>query len=381
MIYSIKGTVIDEQSKSPINGAKISISSTEHVSSDENGDFIINGDIPENEFISLIISSPGYQFEEPAIYKGDNTIKNNIGIIQLQPLIPSIEQDKIKSSQLDQSQVKNLTKGKKDASYYSQEIISNQVNVLKNTLLPSVLTMIAPFGLSQINNISPQEFSKYIDQATCPTTSELDNLIKRKNQLVKQLNNSLNLINNTTKALGITGGIIETLNVVFQVLKNIPIPSAVAGVGLPINVILAVQDNKERIDKLIGKLRNVNVGILSIIIILRQTLIQIIQLLNLLDQLIQECYPDAEQEKIAFELNQLTQQQSNQLDPVVTNVNGFEMGVETEITEKPLKRRRAFARNKQGVVMLKGEWSFSSIDQILIDELVFYIQQNDLKAD
>jgi hypothetical protein len=381
MIYSIKGTVIDGQSKSPINGAKISTSSTEYTLSDKNGDFIINGDIPENEFISLIISSPGYQFEEPAIYKGDNTIKNNIGIIQLQPLVPSIEQDKIKSSQLDQSQVKNLTKGKKDASYYSQEIISNQVNTLKNTLLPSVLTMIAPFGISQISNISPQEFSKYIDQATCPTQTELDNLIKRKNQLVKQLNNSLNLINNTTKALGITGGIIETLNIAFQILKNIPIPSAIAGVGLPINVILAIQDNKERIDRLIGKLRNVNIGILSIVIVLRQTLIQTIQLLNLLDQLIQKCYPEAEQEKIAFELNQLTQQQSNQLDPVVTNINGFEMGVETEITEKPLKRKRAIARNKQGVVMLRGEWSFSSIDQILIDELVFYIQQNNLKAD
>jgi hypothetical protein len=57
------------------------------------------------------------------------------------------------------------------------------------------------------------------------------------------------------------------------------------------------------------------------------------------------------------------------------------MGVETEITDKPLKRRRAIATNKQNIVMLKGEWSFSSIDQILIDELVFYIQQNNLKAD
>ena len=57
------------------------------------------------------------------------------------------------------------------------------------------------------------------------------------------------------------------------------------------------------------------------------------------------------------------------------------MGVETEITERSLKRRRAIARNKNGVVMLKGEYSFSSIDQILIDELVFYIQQNDLRAE
>ena len=57
------------------------------------------------------------------------------------------------------------------------------------------------------------------------------------------------------------------------------------------------------------------------------------------------------------------------------------MGVETEVTDSSLKRRRAIATNKQGVVMLKGEFSFSSIDQILIDELVFYIQTNNLKAD
>jgi hypothetical protein len=55
------------------------------------------------------------------------------------------------------------------------------------------------------------------------------------------------------------------------------------------------------------------------------------------------------------------------------------MGVETEPTTNSLKRIRAIARNQQGVVMLQGEWSYSSIDQILIDELVFYIQQNNLK--
>ena len=49
-------------------------------------------------------------------------------------------------------------------------------------------------------------------------------------------------------------------------------------------------------------------------------------------------------------------------------------------TNLELKRRRAVARNSQGIIMLKGEPSFSSNDQILIDELVFYINQNDLKA-
>jgi hypothetical protein len=57
------------------------------------------------------------------------------------------------------------------------------------------------------------------------------------------------------------------------------------------------------------------------------------------------------------------------------------MGIEIEKTTNSLKRKRATATNNQNVVMLRGEYSFSSIEQILIDELVFYIQQNDLKAD
>ena len=45
-----------------------------------------------------------------------------------------------------------------------------------------------------------------------------------------------------------------------------------------------------------------------------------------------------------------------------------------------LKRRFAIAKNKRGVIQLRGESSFSASDQVLIDELIFYIQQNDLKA-
>ena len=46
-----------------------------------------------------------------------------------------------------------------------------------------------------------------------------------------------------------------------------------------------------------------------------------------------------------------------------------------------LKRRQAIARNPSGIIMLRGEPSFSSNDQILIDELVYYIQSNNLTVD
>ena len=64
------------------------------------------------------------------------------------------------------------------------------------------------------------------------------------------------------------------------------------------------------------------------------------------------------------------------------DVNGFFLSVETDDKNQvgTLKRRFAVGKNAQGITLLKGEPSFSSNDQILIDELVFYIQQNDLKA-
>jgi hypothetical protein len=88
------------------------------------------------------------------------------------------------------------------------------------------------------------------------------------------------------------------------------------------------------------------------------------------------------QESISKELLDSTQKQSNQLSPVVKDVNGFKMEVITIDggIDTNLKRRQAVARNLQGIIMLKGDQSFSSNDQILIDELVYYIQQNDLKA-
>jgi len=336
----------------------------------------------------ILITKPGYESLEIIPYKGDGTVKTDLGVISLNPTTVALEQDKIEASQLSIDQIKELSKENKGADYFIQERLSNQINTIKSILIPSIITMISAFGVTKATDLIDKNKDKILDtinkQSTCPTPLKLTDLINQKNKLVKQLNNTLKLIDSTTKALGITGGVIEGLNIAYNIFKNLPIPSStgVPGVpGLPINVILAIQDNKDKIDKLLGKLKTINTSILSILILLRQVLLQAIQLLNLLDQLVEKCYPNAEQERIAIELTTLTNEQSTQLSPVVTNVNGFEMGVETEVTNNSLKRRRAIATNKQGVVMLKGEFSFSSIDQILIDELVFYIQQNDLKAD
>jgi hypothetical protein len=389
MISHSTGTIVNIYLNSPLVGAVVRVN-TFTTTTDKNGNFKIPiSEIPEySPSISpnqISISIPNYQALNITPYKGDGSVKEDIGVIGLTPLLDSLDDEKISSSQLKIEQIEEISLSKKDFKYFAQKKLIDLVNNVKSTLIPLILTLISRFGISQVEKLIQQKknnINDIKDQIICPTPQELSKIISRKNKTVKQLNNAIKTIDKTTKALGITGGVITSLEIAFNILKNLPIPSAVPpGVGLPLNVILGVQDGKDKIGKIITSLKTVNAGLLVILVLLRQVLTQAVQYLNLLDTLIQHCAPDSYQEQISTELIALTTQQSNQESPVVTNVNGFEMGVETETTTNPLKRRRAIARNKSGVVMLKGEWSFSSIDQILIDELVFYIQQNNLKAD
>lgn len=321
---------------------------------------------------TITISSPGYESIEKIPYKGDGTIKEDLGVIKLTPTQDALELDKIEVSQLSVDQIKELNKEGKTPEYFAQKKLTDLVVNLKQTAIPLSLTLISSFGITKVSQLVSKGKTKIPDlpNITCPTPDELSRLISRKNKLVRQINKSYKIIDSTTKALGITQGVITSLQIAITAGLAVPVP-------VPASVPIALQ----KINNLLERLSIANAGILAVLILTRQVLTQLIQYLNLLDNLIQHCSPDTIQEPLSVELTALTLQQTQQESPIVTNVNGFEMGVETEPTTNSLKRRRAIARNKQGVIMLKGEWSFSSIDQILIDELVFYIQQNDLKAD
>ena len=361
-----------------------------------NGQISVNlsSSLPSNNdpknLTKVIISKPGYESIEVIPYKGDGTVKTDLGVIPLIPTDVALEQDKIEASQLTQNQIKEASKTSETSDYLIQESLSNQIITIKKTLLPSILTMIAAFGITKALSLISKDKNKILDainnQSNCPPEEKLTSLINKKNKLVKQLNNTLKVIDVTTKSLGITTELISLLNLSNQssntALLATPTSTGAPGVpGLSVGIITQLDDVKDNNKNKIQTLIKISAGVLSILVILKQVLNQAIQLLNLLDSLVQKCYPDTEQEQISIELTQLTTQQSNQLSPIVTNVNGFKMGMETEITDKSLKRRRAIATNKQNIVMLRGEFSFSSIDQILIDELVFYIEQNNLKAD
>jgi hypothetical protein len=333
-------------------------------------------DLPniETTTTTIKIKSSGYSLEERQLKNLDGTLDNNVGIISLVSTKADLDKEKVKNLLLEDETVEELFKEKKDFQFFQNKKLIDILNNLKSVMLPLVLTWLAEFGVTKLKDNKEQ-----IKEKICPSIEKLNQIIKRKNSLVKQLNNTLKIIDSTLKIIGITKNFIDIITTTATSIgiAQLALPTSLPGVTAG-QIQLADDTKKDFQDK--AKItRNFINGLSISLNLLRIVLTQIVTYLNLLDSLIQDCYPEAEQEQLSSELVSLTQ--SQQQSPVVTNVNGFEMGVETEKTTSTLKRRRAIAQNKGGVVMLKGEWSFSSIDQILIDELVFYIQTNNLKAD
>ena len=333
----------------------------------------------------LKVSAANYESKSIPVVKGDGTLKNDFGIIPLKTTKADLDKEIINTSLPEVEDIKKLTKNKKDFRWHLNQKLIDLLNKLKNVLLPIILIMIAKFGVTKVQELIKEGKNKAKDvpNKICPPKEEIEKIIKRKNKFVKQINNSLKLIDNTLSVLGIARsfisiaiGIVRGIDIA-QLLLPTAIPGVTAGVITKVDDIKKFTQDKSKITK-----QSID-GTIGILNLLRITLTQIIDYLNLLDSLIQDCLPNSEieQEQLSAELIALTQEQTNQQSPVATIVNGFTMGVETEKTTNSLKRRRATATNPSGVVMLKGEYSFSSIDQILIDELVFYIQTNDLKAD
>jgi hypothetical protein len=420
-LKEVKGIIVNQITNEPIPGVVVTNKLLKRDTTNKKGEFSIKhpdiaGTGLDPSKFSLNFKAKKYSPTSSTPYTSVGDIKPNLGIITLKPTESNLKKEIIESLRFPDAVTEEYVTNDITFDFRIQKTLNVSIDDLKAIAIPLVLGLIAAYGVSEVQKlveqakISPQvsevqnqvsEVQKLVEQAksspqlvfeeikdiiSCPPKDEIDKIIATKNKLVKKLSQTLNTIEKTTKALGISQDIINAAQIALPILELLPLPTAIAGIGIPISVINGIQKTIKFLNENIGKLSHINSTTLAILTLLQSVLTQILGFLTLLDLLTQYCYADlpldqGNQQQIQTELTALTRQQSNQTSPVITNVNGFTMGVETEVTENPLKRRRAIATNKQNVVMLKGEFSFSSIDQILIDELVFYIQQNNLKAD
>lgn len=365
----IKGTIIDKSTKSPLQGVEV-MGGDNSVKTNKKGKFSIDGEEVEN----LSFTIDGYSPLIKIPYNNDGDLKKDLGVIELIKNSTNFDLEKIQSSQLDNDSIEKLSSQGFSSSATQQKILDKSISKIKILLIPFILTLLTKFGIS--NGLEKIKNPETLLNPSCPTDNELKDTINKRNKLVKQLNSLYTVVNNTLTAISITEGVLITLQTLFTTLKFLPIPTPPPPSP---SLVPPIQDIKPEIQKSIDKFSSINTGVLLLLTILRDSLQQALDLLKLLDQQIQNCSKDSELDSINEELRNINNQPKTSLTP--TEVNGFNFGIETENTTNSLKRKRAIAKNKQGVILLRGEYSFSSSDQILIDELIFYIQTNDLKAD
>jgi hypothetical protein len=155
-------------------------------------------------------------------------------------------------------------------------------------------------------------------------------------------------------------------------------------VGVPYSLVAKLEDVKKLLNDLGDISKDLKKALLISLIFLVISLIIILRYLKRIDELIEKCADvGIPMEQISAELLALQIGAETQGNPILTNVNGFKLSVIQEDKFKVGKqyRRRAIAKNSGGITILQGEPSFSAEDQILLDELSFYIVQNNLKAD
>ena len=375
--YKIVGKVVNSN-KEPISGALVN-----GINADSGGNFTLEGEYSKGEIFNINISSPGYGDVTKIPFDLNGNTKDSLGVITLKS--DKLELDDAIAAELPlaQLQIKALQLEKTDFEMAKQQALNKIVEQIKIVLIPQVLTLIAQFGISKAQDMIGKKFEDM--NATCPANlDELNALIKRKNKLTKSLNNIFYFLTTLKVGVEFIDITISVSQITVEVLNNLYLAFPVAGFGAP-DVSKPI---KEIIDKIREKLQQyklISSTTLLVLTILIQILQQVLNYLSLLDSVIQGCAIEGQlpQEQLTEELFNITKEQEEQGQSIDRTVNGFTLSVipSESTTNYSLKRRQAIAKNPSGIIMLRGEESFSSDDQILINELAFYIKQNNLSID
>ena len=333
------------------------------------------GQIPTKEEYdkAVLAENEAYKKQEDSFKLQKEKINKDINDINLDPYKKIKEDRKKRKAQRQEKQSKNKardTQAKRDAN---KKVIKNT----KKTLAPIIGLQIT----NQLSSIISQrakleelvnQVNTYIDTANTPeTTSIATNL---RNNTITLINNSIGKLQNLQTTLNQINTYLAIFNAIVTVLSAIPIPTSVPpGIGIPINIITRIVKTIESANKLISAL-NVVLAVASI---------SLENEIGKLNELI-----------LKLKNVNLTGLNSQQLADLTSSIynnvdnfppyKGFKFKIKVEENKafevKGNKRRYAVATNRDGVEVLKSEYSFTLDPNDLIDQLKLVIDQRNLQG-
>ena len=387
--YIIVGTVIDYYKNKPISNANVILplpGTKFNTKTDKNGKFRIKALYPVNKDTEktsikppILITAKGYIPKKLTPYALDSTVREDLKTTQLKSTKGLTEKAK---ADIGRTKARIIfliqALGKKSTL---KVLLKMFIAQCKERLIPLLITLLSSFLIGEIIDYLTGQMSAEDVEGPCPTEAEIKKIKDRRNKLVRQLNQIYKMLNTALVIAGVIGGIATILLVASQIIKALPIPTSVPpGVGIPTSLIFKFQESITKLEKLSKTLLALVLGISAALLVLLALLKSILQLLAILDTQIERCSDTEGLEAVGFTLEPEEEDDNGAGNNNL--VNGFLLGTvpDNKGIVGSLQRRYATATDSLGVVVLKGEPSFSANDQILIDELAFYITSNDLKA-
>ena len=208
----------------------------------------------------------------------------------------------------------------------------------------------------------------------CPDSKELQQIITTRNTLIKHIDSfqkRVNKFSTTSKKLDSTA---KTIRRRIQIITSIPIPTAVSGVGIPISILTLYSNALIKLNKTVDSLESESAAIKILISSISPQLTGLKTRLQSVDKAIEQC------SKGQVAVLEVAQPKENTGSEGIPNESyqykGYVLGiVQDPNSPKIAPKRFATATDNRGIVVLRGQSSFSSSTQVLLDEIKFRIDQ------
>jgi hypothetical protein len=225
-----------------------------------------------------------------------------------------------------------------------------------------------------------QALNKFINE--CPNVDELKRIIALRNNLLKQINlieSRVGKFKPVATKLNIT---VTTLKLAIQIIKQIPTPTAIippqtGGLGIPVSVLNKYSDRINKLNTQLDKFSNEAAAITSTVDRITPVLSNVKLKLQSIDIAVEACLANNSSQELKNLIN-AAQPIENTGSEGVPDLEYEYRGYKLEIIQDPnspeiAPRRYAVAKDRRGIIVLKGSPSFSSSTQVLLDEIKFRI--------
>ena len=333
---------------------------------------------------AVIVENAAYDL---AVKNSENEItklKEDLAKIISDPYRKIKEERLKRKNRIKQRRAKNKAERSKARRNLAIKVIKNAAKTLAPIIaLQLTNQLIAVISQREKLEVLVNQVNDYIISANTPETIQI--AINLRNNTITLINNSISKLQKIKKVTEQITIYITVFSIIVAILSSIPIPTAVPpGIGIPINVITKIVKALEKANKLIASL---SVILAICTVLLENEIFKLNELILRLKEISQLLDQSTLQNLNNQELTNLTSNLLTNIDQF-GEYKGFKfkikeeqtLGAQQAIVVKGNKRHYAVAINRDGVEVIKSDYSFTLDPNDLVEQLKLIIDQQNLQG-